>query len=107
MCAIQSVLFRQAKVNDKDSVAFLILSDEEVVRFDISMDETLRMNKLDSLKYLQPSLYDCFQRESFIILFEKGLKRIAKHLHDHDAFFSFGKILVNLNSSVLTFKSPR
>ena len=43
-----TVLFGQAKVNDIDKVALLAKSHEEVVGFDITMDEVLGVDKFNS-----------------------------------------------------------
>ena len=48
MCAGVTVLLGEAKVYDVDQVAFLSQAHEEVVRFDISVDEVLGMNVLNS-----------------------------------------------------------
>lgn len=48
MCAGITVFLGEAKVYDVDQVAFLSQAHEEVVRFDISVDEVLGMDVLNS-----------------------------------------------------------
>lgn len=45
-CAVIAVFFGEAKVNNVDEVGGLVSAHDEVCRFDIAMDEPIRVNKL-------------------------------------------------------------
>ena len=57
-----AVLLGKSKVDDVDEVAFLTQSHEEIVRFDISVDEVLRMH------VLQPADLFVFKVRTLFIL---------------------------------------
>ena len=47
------IFFGESKINHKDSIGlFKVLPDQEVIRLDVTMNESLAMDVLDSIKYL-------------------------------------------------------
>jgi len=55
-------------------VLFLSNTDEEVVRFDITMQEMARMNKLNALQHLIGEHEHGFERKLALAVVEKVLK---------------------------------
>ncbi len=43
------ILFRQSKINHENHVWLLLFPNQEIIWFDVSMEETLVMNVLNSL----------------------------------------------------------
>lgn len=109
------ILLGQPKINHEDNVGLFLSSNQEIIRFDIPMQEPLSMYVLDSVKYLQTDEYDSFQRKGFAILFEFWFQRVSQLFHYHDVLFALCKILINLmhrsnvyfeNSSFVGFSVP-
>ena len=66
------VALRQSKINDVDSVlGVLISSNQKVVGFDVSMDDPLLMNYLDSLDHLDSNMKDRLEVELSPALLEE------------------------------------
>lgn len=106
MGSIERVLLGQPEVNDKDRVTFLVLPNQEVVGLNVPVDEALRVNKLYPFEDLQPDHDDGLEGKTLAVLFEQRLKGTPQDFHDHDAFFSFSKVLVNLGEGVCTLRIP-
>jgi hypothetical protein len=71
------------------------------------MNKPLAVDIFNSLKHLKSDHHNGFEREGFAELFEEGLQRIAQSLHNHHAFLSLGKVLVDLDRTYLTLRMPR
>lgn len=106
--AVELVLFGESEIDDEDSVGFLFLADEKVVRLDVSVDKTLIVDVLNSLQDLK-SNHDCrFSREGLPMLLEEGLEGTAQHPHHHHSFVSFREVFVHLIKShlIMYFQYP-
>ena len=79
------VAFGQSKIDDVDSVLGLLsASNQKVVRFDVSMNDSLFMNNLDSLDHLHGNVKYSIEVELSAALLEQVLERFTKHVHHHD-----------------------
>lgn len=94
------VLLGQSKINHKDNVRLFLLTNQEIIRFDVSMQKSLVVNVLDSLQNLQTNHYDCFKGEGLAILLEQRLQRVSQWFHNHDILLSLSKVLINLNCKI-------
>jgi hypothetical protein len=96
MLAIRvSVALSQAEVDDEDGVLVsFCITDEEVIRLDISVDHSLLMNLLNpfNLHYHRPQFdsyhlmsneKDSLQVELSLAALEDIFKAWSKHVHDH------------------------
>lgn len=78
------ILFGESKVNQINFVSFRIISNYEIVRLDISMNDSLEMEKLYSLKHLDCDHQYSFEIELFIAHVKKFLERGSQQIHCHD-----------------------
>jgi len=69
---IKRVLLSQPKIDDEYSVALFVLSDQKIVRFDVPMNKTLRVDILDPIEHLQSDHDDRLQWKTLSVLFEQG-----------------------------------
>lgn len=74
----------EAKVNDINVVLGQFgTAEKEVIRFDVTMDDTLLMNFLDSLDHLLSDEAASLQVELALALHEQVFETGAEHVHDH------------------------
>ena len=79
------VALGKAEVDDVDVVSGgLGAADQEVIRLDVTMDDSLLMHFLDSLDELRADQQDSFQVELPAACLEKVFEGWTKQVHDHD-----------------------
>ena len=78
------VAFGETKIDNINSISgLLISSNQEVVRFDITMNNPFFMHSLDSLDHLSGDMENCLEIELSSALLEQVLKRLSEHVHHH------------------------
>ena len=79
------VALSQSKINDVDSVfGLLSASNQKVVGFDISMNDSLFVHDLNSLDHLNGDVQNCIEIELSTALLEQVFEGLTEHVHDHD-----------------------
>ena len=79
------VALGEAEVDDEDVVSRgFCPTDQEIVRLDITMNDPLLVNLLNSLDKLRGNHEDCFQVELAATGLEKVFKGWSEQVHDHD-----------------------
>lgn len=84
-----SVLLRQTEIDDIDLIASLADAHEEIVRFDIAVDEGFGVNVLDSGDELVREEEDGLQRELSVAEVEQILQTGAKKVQNHGIVITF------------------
>lgn len=75
---------RQAEINDEYQVfSCFLITNEEIVRLDISVYYAILMHHLDSLHHLQPQVYAGAQVKLPPALREQVFQTLAQKVHDH------------------------
>lgn len=75
----------ETKINDVNIIfCNLCAADEEVVRLDVSMDNSFVVDLLDSLDHLLGDEAAGFQIEFSFALHEQIFETGSEHVHDHD-----------------------
>jgi hypothetical protein len=75
----------ETKINDVDSVFGLIVTtNEEVVRFDITVDNALFMDNFDPLDHLNGDMQDSLEVEFATALLEQVFERLSEQVHHHN-----------------------
>lgn len=79
------VAFGQTEIDDVDSVlGGFSATNQEVVGFDVSMNNTFFMHNLDPLYHLDSNVEYCLKIEFSSAFLEQIFKRLTKQIHDHD-----------------------
>ena len=107
VAAVELVLLGESEVNDEDGAALVVPADEEVIGFDVSVDEALGVDVLDPLQDLQADHDDGLQRKTLIELLKQRLKGLTQHLHYHHALLPLSEVLVDLANKGSTLRMPR
>lgn len=94
------VLFGKTKIKDEDSVRVLVDPKSKVVWLDISVDNSARVDVLDTLDHLVGNHEDSFDREFAVHLGESIFKGQAEQVHDHDVLVAFDSIIEHLGDSL-------
>lgn len=68
-----SEFFRQPKIDHKNCISLAILANKKIIWLYISMDKTLRVNKLYSFKNLESNHQDRFRIKKLVKFFKKSL----------------------------------
>ena len=92
------VAFGETKINDVDSAFGLVSSsNQKIIWFDISMDDSLLMDDLDSLDHLDRDVENGADVELSSAFLEQVLEWLTEHIHDHDVvhFAIFGFLISN------------
>lgn len=73
------VTFSQTKINDVNGVLGLIVAaNQEVIRLNVSVDDSLFMDGLDSLNHLHSNMKACLEIKLTSALLELVLKTLSK-----------------------------
>ena len=79
------VALGQTEVDDVDGVLRLVVAaNQEVVRLDVTMDDALFVNDLDSLDHLHGDVQDCLEVELSSALLEQVFERLSEQVHNHN-----------------------
>lgn len=79
------VALSETEIDDVDGVLGLVVaSHQEVVRLDVSMDDTFLVNDLDSLDHLHSDMQDSLKIELSAALLEQVFERLTEQVHHHD-----------------------
>lgn len=90
--------FSKTKINDVNSVLGLIVaSNKEVVRFDVTMNDALFVNNLDSLDHLYSNMKYGLEIKLAAALLEQVFERLTEQVHNHDVIHLaiFGLLITN------------
>ena len=87
-----TVFLGQPKINHVDLVATLADAHQEVVRFDITVDEGLGMDVFDAGDQLIGQKKDSLQGELAVAKVEKILQAGSEKVQDHGIVVTFGSI---------------
>ena len=75
----------ETKIDNVDGVFGLIVTtNEEVVRFDITVDNALFMDNLDPLDHLNGDVQDSLEVEFATALLEQVFERLSEQVHHHN-----------------------
>ena len=78
------VALGETKIDDIDSIGGLFISsDQEIVRFDITMNNPFFMHRLDSLDHLSGDVKNSLKVKLSSVFLEQVLKRLTEHVHHH------------------------
>ena len=78
------VALSQTEINDVDVVASGVCTDQEVIRFNVSMNYSFLMNLFNSFDHLLCNQATSFKVEFPFALHKEVLKTWPKHIHNHD-----------------------
>lgn len=62
----------------------IVATNEEVVRFDVTMNDALFMDNLDSLDHLDCNVENGLEVELAAALLEQVLEGLTEQIHDHN-----------------------
>ena len=85
-----TILLGQTKVDDVDLIASLANAHQEVIRFDITMDERLGMDILDAGNELIGEQEDSLQGEFAVAEIEQVLEAGSEKVQDHGIVITLG-----------------
>jgi hypothetical protein len=88
------IFLGKPEIYNEYPVAVLVGTDSKVVWFDISVDNSFGVDKLNSLDHLISDHQDGLEAKLLITEVEEGFERFTKQIHNHH-------ILVALNSVVI------
>lgn len=95
----------KTEINNIDVVLLFADSNEEIVGFDISMQEMSRMYELNALKHLISEHKDGFERKFALAVVEKILKTRPKQVNDHDVVVALHTEPMDVRDSNATLKN--
>ena len=79
------VAFSETEVDDVNGVLCSVsASNQEVVRLDVTMNDSLLVDNLDSLNHLDGDMENGLEIELSSALLEEILERLTQHVHNHD-----------------------
>ena len=79
------VALGEAEVDDVNCVFSLVIaSNQEIIRFDVSMDDSFLVHNLDSLDHLDGDVEAGLEVEFSSALLEVVFETLAEEVHDHD-----------------------
>ena len=79
------VALGEAEVDDVNCVFSLVIAaNQEIIRFDVSMDDSLLMDDLDSLDHLDGDVEASLEVKFPSALLEVVFETLAEEVHDHD-----------------------
>ena len=78
-----SVPLGEAEVDCKYVMLSLANTNQEIIRFDVSVEVEARMDILDSLNHLVGKHQHSLESELSTALFEEFLQAWTEHVHDH------------------------
>lgn len=93
-----------AKIGGINSIPMLSQPHQEVVRLDIPMDETLRVNELQTEKKLVGEHQHGFERELAAAKVEKVFQTRAQEVKDQRVVVAFGLVSVDMWKTSLAGK---
>jgi len=80
------VALGKPKIDDVNRVfGVLVATNQEIVWFNISIDDSFLVHNLDHLNHLDCNMQHRLQIELATALLEKICKRLSEHVHDHNA----------------------
>lgn len=74
MYTILNEFFRKPEIYNVDNVCIFASSHQEIIGFDISMQNIFFVQKLNSIQHLLAYLQNCFKWQFFGVFIEKILK---------------------------------
>ena len=93
-------LLGKSEVNDVYPVGVFAVSDREVVRLDVSVDDSSRVDVLDSLDGLVGNHENCFKSELALAVGKEVLEGLSKQVHDHNVLAAFDSVVVDLGNGL-------
>ncbi len=81
-----------------DTLAFA-KANEEIVRFDISMDETFGVDVFESAEELIGQHEDCFELEASTAVVEEIFEGRAEEVEDHDVVVAFDSVPADIGDA--------
>ena len=79
------VALGETKVDDVNGIFSLIITaNQEIIRFNVSVDDSLLVNDLDSLDHLDGDVETGLEVEFSSALLKLVFKTLTKEVHDHD-----------------------
>ena len=79
------VALGEAEVDDVNCVFSLVIAaNQEIIRFDVSMDDSLLVDDLDSLDHLDGDVEASLEVKFSSALLEVVFETLAEEVHDHD-----------------------
>jgi len=82
------VLLGQTEINDVDNLGLRLQSNEEVIGFDVTVDEALLMDEFDALEKLVCDHQDSLNRELSTTKLEKIFETRTKKIHNKNVIVS-------------------
>ena len=77
--------FGEAEIDDVDRVLGLVVTaNQEVVGLDVTMDDALLVDDLDTLDHLHGDVQDGFEVELATALLEEIFEGLTEQVHNHD-----------------------
>ena len=89
-------LLGETEIDDENSVGVLSSSDGEVIRLDISVDDSSGVDVLDSLDHLLGNHENCLQGELSGAVVEEVFEGSSEEVHDHQVVLALGSVVENL-----------
>ena len=102
--SVVTILFGQSEINQEELVTVTADSHEEVVRLDVSVDEVLVVDKLDSADHLVGQHEDRLHGEASRAEVEEVFERRAQEVHDEDVVVTFGAVPPDVGDADTTLK---
>jgi len=106
VCLGITVLFGKTKIDGIDRVCLATKSNEEVVWLDVTMNEVLGVDVLDTAQQLLGNHQDGLQAELARAKVEQVLQTGSQEVHDHHIVVSFHTKVANVGDSNSTTQYP-
>jgi hypothetical protein len=87
-------------------VRVLAGADEEVIGFDVPVQDVFLMQQLNAVHHLFAHLQHCFEGETFSAIVEQIFQTLSEQVHEHDVVLAFGGEGVDLDGGGGTLGMP-
>ena len=104
-CFHVNVAFCNSEIHDKYCVLLFTSADQEIVGFDIAMNQAAFVDALGSRNHLMCHHCDGMRRERPVAEIEEVLKRGTEQVQDHDVVFAFEAKPVNVGHADRTLQA--
>lgn len=95
------VSFGESEIDGEYFVGISARSDEEIIWFNISVEEMFGVDVLDSLEELVGEHEDCFDAELPVTVIEEFFQGGSKKIHDHNIIIAFCGAVVDVRDSLI------
>ena len=102
--SVVSIFFGQSEINEEEFVTVTANPHKEVVRLDVSVDEILVVDELDSANHLVGQHEDRLHGETSGAEVEEFFERRPQQVHDEDVVVAFWAVPPDVRNADATLK---